>query len=328
MPSSGKRFLANHVQASIARSAQPKLGPPSGQQANIGTRPVAAQARIAVSQNSRIIPPPIPSRPGTSSSTPGSVTPHSGPHALQQVAIQQTPGGLVGGAVLGGLAGLAVGITGLWVAAPAVIVGVLGHYGSEYYYSRQHYQQAISGLMTGDELIVTRGKATAEQLDIIFKGIDWLSQLAKFSLISCKFPSQWSTAKFASLTRLRHFEINNPVSGDPSIPVDNLSGLTRVASLREVKLWRCPFVMDCFDNIALMRQITTLDLSRSLAIEKFPNEKRGPAVRALLSLIKAGRLQTLVLDYCSGLYKEDVEQLSAAADKNYCELRANINFRG
>jgi hypothetical protein len=271
-------------------------------------------------QNDRIIPPPAP-RSG------GAPPPRSGIHAAHPVAVQQTPGWGLGGLALGGLAAFSLG-TGLLVGGGlALIGGVLGHVGSDLYY--REFYQATQGVLSANEtrLIAKRGQKTSAELDTIFKSIEWLPQLVEFSLTSCQFPGSWSTRKFSSLRRLQRFTLYNP-QGDPSTPEDRLAGLAHASSLREVSLFRCPFAMHCFDNIASLRQITRLDLTRSLAIEKFPGESREPAVRALGSLIEAGELRELVLDYCTGLFEADVDRLKKIAENRGCTVKAKIRFRG
>ena len=230
--------------------------------------------------------------------------------------------GAVGGALLGGgltVAGLAYSVMGM------TGVGLLGNYGSDSYYAGR-FQDSVRDVLDGTRLIIGRNKKTSTELGAILTDINLLPSLTEISLTTCSFPPSWSTARFAALRHLQAFTIFNPV-GDPATPVDALSGLVGVASLNTLELVRCPFVKDCFDNLGRMTQLQTLNLMRSMAIEKFPGQYRKPAVAALKRLISAGTLRSLNLDANPGLAREDVEELIEAANQTGCHVSANIKFR-
>ncbi len=201
--------------------------------------------------------------------------------------------------------------------------------------------ESVCGVRLNKELCVyepvqtklTMKNATAQEMEDALALIPQSPDLEEITFMRCTFPN-WSMEVFSQLKWLTSLTIYSPRGNDPT---DNLAGLVKVTSLRELTLVMCHFMDEaCYQNLAKMRQLRKLSLLRTLTTEFSPGV-RGPdkhhedgrvttqiisvstvVLNVLKNLIK-GVLQELDLRGCAVL-AEHVKDLKALGETYNCKV--------
>ena len=147
----------------------------------------------------------------------------------------------------------------------------------------------------------------------------------KLNLVHCTFEDEVSSRDFCG-GALQDLRIYSPTS---FLMIDGMEELSKLQSLRKLELIRADFVNDetklCYAAIGKMKQLTYLNLDRTITHEKAPGDyfyKRvgdreirqvselDPSVmEALASLLQHGNLKTMSLQWCTALSQENIDHL-------------------
>jgi hypothetical protein len=188
---------------------------------------------------------------------------------------------------------------------------------------------------TQTSLRLVRENLSAEDLT----QIGTAHNLRDLELTGCSFPDQWSTTVWSNLRSLHTLVIYSP--GKPGRLLDDMAGLAALPSLRVLRLVRCDFANTSqgFGNLAAMRNLTYLDLDRTITSEKAAASEEStrltddgrqlrhvdsldPAVmRGLLALVQGGRLRRLSVQWCTALTKARLQRLVDEGFLRGCQVQ-------
>ncbi len=154
-----------------------------------------------------------------------------------------------------------------------------------------------------DDATLSALKAHPKLKSLIFRG--------------CQYPSDWNDTTLAQLElrKLVFYACNKS-----SWPVSRLASIQACASLRILELVMADFLHDveCYENLSKMRQLTTLNISRTMTLEKAKLESQNALelmMKALTSLIDHGDLIELNVAYCSSFMRNDLLKLAEGLAK-------------
>ncbi|MCE9666355.1 hypothetical protein LY474_00900 [Myxococcus stipitatus] len=137
-------------------------------------------------------------------------------------------------------------------------------------------------------------------------------RLRSLHLVKCQYPEDWDDTSFQALTGLRKLVFYS--AHGAGAPRGRLAGVARLSSLRILELIMADFLHhpECYEQLATMTQLTTLDLARTLTHEKTKSWEKDVAFQTLQTLIRTGDLVELNLAWCSAFTRMDLQVLAKA----------------
>jgi hypothetical protein len=149
------------------------------------------------------------------------------------------------------------------------------------------------------------------------KALSTLPKLKSLVLVKCRYPEDWNDATFGLLTDLRKLVFYG--GNRAPLPGFLLDRLPDNPSLRILELIMADFLhhRDCYENLGRMRQLTILNLARTMTLEKTPvlSGARELMMKALTTLITQGDLIELNLAWCTVFTPVDLRILAEGLAK-------------
>jgi hypothetical protein len=137
-------------------------------------------------------------------------------------------------------------------------------------------------------------------------------RLKSLALIKCGYPEDWNDATFGLISGLRKLVFYG--GNRAGAPGFRLEQLPHCSSLRILELIMADFLhhRECYESLGMMRQLTILNLARTMTVEKTPvlPGARDLMMKTLNTLIDHGDLIELNLAWCTVFTTQDLRSLS------------------